>query len=328
MKLAKSGVLVAAIVCASSAASDVFAREYDPRTGRFLQNEPLLHLRFRDHYTYAGNNPVSNVDPDGKLQRRQVEWLAQKYVKNWPGVGPASPEQLKEAIKTIKEELRKIRPDKFKGSNWHENTEIDDKDLQDLINVQKKAGNKEWDGFPGDVYEPAISDVAKIYQVIADARKVVPAPEVSSELLVSWVMYESNWRRVSSPYGWSIELGKGRISSAVGLLQMTATTYQSPEMVRNRPPGLPAAWGEAEFVNPATSIAAGMHVLLRKSPGGTIKDKLVGYKGEGGERYATDVLTGEKVVRDYLQKVQRGLDKLDAQQGREMLDQLRRAIGR
>jgi RHS repeat-associated protein len=41
------------------------ARAYMPGLGRFTQNDPLIGNRRTEHYAYAGNNPVSKVDPDG-----------------------------------------------------------------------------------------------------------------------------------------------------------------------------------------------------------------------------------------------------------------------
>jgi hypothetical protein len=38
---------------------------YDPRVGRFTQTDPLVGNRPAEHYTYAANNPVSTVDPQG-----------------------------------------------------------------------------------------------------------------------------------------------------------------------------------------------------------------------------------------------------------------------
>jgi len=40
-------------------------RIYDPGTGRFLQNEPLLGRRPFAHYLYARQNPINVVDPSG-----------------------------------------------------------------------------------------------------------------------------------------------------------------------------------------------------------------------------------------------------------------------
>jgi RHS repeat-associated protein len=41
------------------------ARMYDPRLGRFIQMDPMFANRASEHYVYGGNNPVSNVDPQG-----------------------------------------------------------------------------------------------------------------------------------------------------------------------------------------------------------------------------------------------------------------------
>ncbi len=41
------------------------ARMYDPRTGRFTQNDPILGNRPGEHYIYVGNNPISRIDPKG-----------------------------------------------------------------------------------------------------------------------------------------------------------------------------------------------------------------------------------------------------------------------
>jgi RHS repeat-associated protein len=40
-------------------------RLYDPVTGRFLQNEPMLANRPREHYAYARQSPLQFVDPTG-----------------------------------------------------------------------------------------------------------------------------------------------------------------------------------------------------------------------------------------------------------------------
>jgi RHS repeat-associated protein len=41
------------------------ARMYDPQMGRFLSVDPAG--QYQSPYTYAGNNPVGMVDPDGRL---------------------------------------------------------------------------------------------------------------------------------------------------------------------------------------------------------------------------------------------------------------------
>ena len=42
-------------------------RIYDPVTGRFLQNEPILRRRPFAHYVYSANNPIVIVDPSGAI---------------------------------------------------------------------------------------------------------------------------------------------------------------------------------------------------------------------------------------------------------------------
>lgn len=43
------------------------ARSYDPRLGRFVQKEPILHERVAWTYTYASNRPTLGKDPWGTL---------------------------------------------------------------------------------------------------------------------------------------------------------------------------------------------------------------------------------------------------------------------
>jgi len=57
------------------------ARMYDPRLGRFTQNDPAIGNRSSKHYVYTGNNPVSMIDPQGlqehgtPLTPDEVNWM-------------------------------------------------------------------------------------------------------------------------------------------------------------------------------------------------------------------------------------------------------------
>jgi len=59
----------------------VGAREYDPRTGRWLQRDPI-EVAFGDPnlYRYCGNDPLNAVDPSG------LDWL-DTMANFWAGVG-------------------------------------------------------------------------------------------------------------------------------------------------------------------------------------------------------------------------------------------------
>lgn len=52
------------------------ARSLDPRTGRFLEKDPLRATRVQQHYTYASNQPVIGVDPTGNQTVGEIERAA------------------------------------------------------------------------------------------------------------------------------------------------------------------------------------------------------------------------------------------------------------
>jgi hypothetical protein len=67
MRPIPKAILVLGFVLATVAAQEAFAREYDPRTGRFIQDEPVMSLRPHSHYTYGANNPLMYTDPTGEV---------------------------------------------------------------------------------------------------------------------------------------------------------------------------------------------------------------------------------------------------------------------
>ena len=79
------------------------ARHYDPVSGRFLSTDPLGFAsigdpRFINRYSYAGNDPVNNLDPDG----RQVVCGACRYMK------PMSERRKREIVDTAVETHLKV----------------------------------------------------------------------------------------------------------------------------------------------------------------------------------------------------------------------------
>jgi uncharacterized protein RhaS with RHS repeats len=59
------------------------ARYYDPTIGRFLQEDPIGLLGGPNFYVYAGNDPITNVDPfglcTGDLRKCMTKFLRDNY---------------------------------------------------------------------------------------------------------------------------------------------------------------------------------------------------------------------------------------------------------
>ncbi|MFK7114683.1 RHS repeat-associated core domain-containing protein [Flavobacterium oreochromis] len=50
---------------------DFEARIYDPRIGRWFKQDPLfMKYAYDSPYSFAGNSPISIIDPDGKRKRK------------------------------------------------------------------------------------------------------------------------------------------------------------------------------------------------------------------------------------------------------------------
>ncbi len=87
----------------------VGAREYDPRTGRWLQRDPVGIAGGNPNlYLYLSNDPLNRADPSGlgkQLSKEECERLLEK---------------INRAIEHIEKELAKFDPEKdiLGGTNW------------------------------------------------------------------------------------------------------------------------------------------------------------------------------------------------------------------
>ncbi len=178
-------------------------------------------------------------------------------------------------------------------------------------------------------------------KVIADARKIVSAKDVSDETLLAWIAQESSWRPEASAYG-----NTGARSTAVGLLQVLKSTYESPDMAAGRPSQLPKTWDEKALTDPVLNVAAGLHILQvkreqEKMRGGapTVGAGLKGFRGDtqaaNNEAYLASILAGEAAIKTYV-AAQKGapnkpapsLQDLSPVQQAQLLGDLYRALGR
>ncbi|MEK7449728.1 MAG: RHS repeat-associated core domain-containing protein [Planctomycetota bacterium] len=89
MKFSKIiSVLFTAVVFIGLFSSSVFARQYDPRTARFTQRDPISYVETAGRvqvglYTYAMNNPVNFTDPTGLWTAGGHEYITQRAFRSF-----------------------------------------------------------------------------------------------------------------------------------------------------------------------------------------------------------------------------------------------------
>ncbi len=74
------------------------ARVYDPDLGRFLQTDPIGYQDQYNLYNYAGNDPVTWVDP---LGTQKVRWFVESVKGLWKRVGEKAAQSARKAGKNV-----------------------------------------------------------------------------------------------------------------------------------------------------------------------------------------------------------------------------------
>jgi len=186
-----------------------------------LQRDPAGYAGGMSRYQYVASNPLAYNDPTGLLQRRQVDWWARNNVPGWGGIDKANRDQVRDAVRKMKDGLRKQFDDCgfSEGDDW---TDADDCALEQCR--KNNADSPAFKDFPGNTCTPqgckealkAVADGVKKYKEQGANRD-----DFSEALVLAWAFKESSWNSSASPYGSTA----GR-SSAVGMCQITRSTYR------------------------------------------------------------------------------------------------------
>ncbi|MEV7867978.1 RHS repeat-associated core domain-containing protein [Streptomyces sp. NPDC088124] len=98
----------------STGLTQLGARSYDPRLGRFLSVDPMSDLgesQRMNAYAYANNNPVSFSDPDGLFWgkiKKAVKKAAKKVTKTVKKAVKKAAKKVKKAVKKVVKKVKKV----------------------------------------------------------------------------------------------------------------------------------------------------------------------------------------------------------------------------
>ncbi|WP_148086541.1 RHS repeat-associated core domain-containing protein [Micromonospora sp. HM5-17] len=87
------------------------AREYDPRTGRFISVDPVLNAsdpQQMNGYSYANNNPISANDADGRWPK-WVKKLGKKIKKKVKKVVRKVKKKVKKVVRSVKKTVKRVK---------------------------------------------------------------------------------------------------------------------------------------------------------------------------------------------------------------------------
>ncbi len=339
MRRITSAVALVTLTVILMVSLDAVARNriYSPTLGRFLQRDPIGYKGGNNIYEFEGSNPLSNLDPSGLLQRRQVEWLVKSYLgqKGW-NIDTAPRLDVRDKVLALKQELIKNFPkggfDK-KDPRWNED---DDIALQDAVDKQRAEKKGPLAGFPGDTFKPMTAMEA--HEAVQKAIQVYKAQggtlAVDETLLLAWAMKESSWNVAASAYGASASEASrdSLVSTAVGAMQTTRDAY----VLYAHPPKLGPVfstrqWSEEMLSDPVASMVVALF-MLQNGPGKTIEEKLGGYRGShdktANQAYSNRVMLGKSWIEDYFKTHGKSIEKMNVGEGVDFVNRLWNLIRR